>query len=336
MKILFGVLHAILFFVCFVYEAHAGFGITPPYVRNASLIRSAAFEQQILLVRSDPAVPLKAEITVDVPGINDWFTIKEGSEFLLPAGQDKIPMTVVVKVPDNAPYKTYTGTIRVKTGSADGQVPGGAVSISLGAQIDVDITVIDKQLKDFRVRKIGISDLNEGHTVGWLYFPGKIRFDMLVENIGNVKIAPSRVVFKVYDATGQVLLEDTTHTNRIKKVLPFEQQSVVAEIPTRLPRGAYLARYQIFNEGDLKQEGEINMNILPYGTLQVAGYGFMGLSLAHKLSVLLPLFVVLSVVIIVLVRRSYSRPVRTAAAVTSARKPRRKASSRDKELRETE
>ena len=309
MKKLFGVLHAILLFVLFAQEAHAGFGISPPYVKNASLIRSATYEQQILLVRSDPSVPLKAEITIDVPGVNDWFTIKEGNTFVMPAGQDKVPMTVSVKIPDNAPYKTFTGNIRIKTGSIDDKVGGGggAVSISLGAQVDVEITVIDKQIKDFRIRKIGISDLNEGHKLAWLYFPGKIQFEMLVENIGNVKIAPSKVQFRMYDTSGQILLEETTHTNSIKKVNPFAQDTVFAELPTRLPHGAYLARYTIFNDADIKQEGEINVNIFPYGTLQTAGYGFMGLSLAHKLSVLVPIFVILAVVIAILIRSTRTK-----------------------------
>jgi hypothetical protein len=318
MKFFVGVLHAMLLFVLLASEAHAGFGITPPYVRNASLIRNATYEQQILLVRSDPTSPLKAEVTIDVPGINDWFTIKEGTSFIMPEGEDKVPMTVAVNVPDNAPYKTYTGNIRVKTGAPDGQVPGGAVSISLGAQIDVEITVIDKQIKDFRVRKIGISDLNEGHSLAWLYFPGKINFEMLVENIGNVKIAPSRVVFRMYDPSGQVLLEETEHTNRIKKINPFEQATVYAELPTRLPRGAYLARYQIYNGEELKQEGEVGVSILPYGTLQTAGYGFMGLSLAHKLSVLVPLFVFLASIVAILVRST-----RVTRAPQPARRKRR-------------
>ncbi len=302
MKFFVGVVHAIVLFVLFVPEAYAGFGITPPYVRNASLIRNATYEQQILLVRSDPTAPLKAEITIDVPGINDWFTIKEGNSFIMPEGESKVPMTVVVQVPDNAPYKTYTGNIRVKTGAPDGQVGGGAVSISLGAQIDVEITVIDKQIKDFRVRKVGISDLNEGHKLAWLYFPGKINFEMLIENVGNVKIAPSSVLFRIYDPSGQVLLEETKSTNRIKKINPFEQDTVFAELPTRLPRGAYLARYQVMSGDEIKQEGEVGLSILPHGTLQAAGYGFAGLSLAHKLSVLVPVFVLLASIIAILVR----------------------------------
>ena len=270
-------------------SAQAGFGVTPPYVTNASLTRNSVYEQTIFLVRSDPTTDLKATISVDVPGVNDWFTVNEGNEFLLPQGVQKVPMTVKVTIPDNADFDTYRGNIRIKTGAPDDRVAEGAVSISLGAQLDVDITVIDKEIKDFKVRKIGISDLNEGHKVGWLYFPGKIRFDMLIENIGNVPVAPSDVVFKIYDKSGNVLLEEAHKKGRIDKVDPFMTDTLVAEIPTRLPAGSYLARFEVYNEEDVKLSGEVNVSILQYGTLQAAGFGFSGLSISHKLSIIIPI-----------------------------------------------
>ncbi len=302
MKKLFLLFSFILASTLFFSPAYAGFGITPPYVRNVSLVRNSVYEQTILLVRSDPVGALKAQISIDVPGINDWITIAEGNEFLLPQGEQKVPMTVHVKVPDDAEFKNYLGNIRVKTVAADGAVGSGAVNISLGAQIDVDLSVIDKQIKDFRVRRIGINDLNEGHKLGWLYFPGKIRFEMMLENTGNVDIAPSAVVFRIYDSTGQILLEETRQSNRIRKVKPFATDTVFAELPTRLPSGNYLARYQVMNDADIEQEGEINISVLPYGSLQAAGYGFMGLSVAHKLSVLLPLGTLLFGVAFIFVR----------------------------------
>ncbi len=292
---------AILLAFSVTATVHAGFGITPPYVSNASLTRNSEYEQIIYLVRSDPTTALKATISVDVPGINEWFTIVEGNEFLLPQGAQKIPMTVRVKVPDDADFKDYTGNIRIKTGAPDDQVSGGAVNISLGAQIDVDITVIDKEIKDFKVRKIGISDLNEGHKVGWLYFPGKIRFEMLLENLGNVPVAPSDVVFRIYDSTGKVLLEETHKKGKIDEVDPFKVETVFAELPTRLPAGSYLARFEILNDEEVKLNGEVNVSILPYGTLQTAGFGFSGLSLPHKLSVIAPvLFFIISFAFVVI------------------------------------
>lgn len=286
----------------FFNTASAGFGITPPYVTNSSLTRNSQYEQTIYLVRSDPTTDLKATISIDVPGINEWFTIVEGNEFLLPRGEQKIPMTVRLTVPDDAEFKQYTGNIRIKTGAPDDSVAGGAVSISLGAQIDVDINVIDKKIRDFKIRKIGISDLNEGHKVGWLYFPGKIRFEMLLENLGNVPVAPTDVVFRIYDKSGNVLLEETHQKGNVQEVDPFMTETVFAELPTRLPQGSYLARFEIKNDDEVKLSGEVNVSILPYGTLQAAGFGFSGLSLPHKLSVIVPILFALLVVLFIMVR----------------------------------
>ncbi len=289
MKSLRSFVFGVAMFFMLAQQTFAGFGVTPPYVTNVSLTRNSVYEQTIYLVRSDPTTDLKATISIDVPGVNEWFSINEGTEFLLPRGVQKVPMTVKVAVPEDADYKQYTGNIRIKTGAPDDKVAAGAVSISLGAQLDVDITVIDKKIKDFKVRKIGVSDLNEGHKVGWLYFPGKIRFEMLIENIGNVPIAPSDVVFRIYDRSGTVLLEETHKKGKIDTVDPFLTESVFAEIPTKLPAGSYLARFEIKNEDEVKLSGEVNLSVLPYGTLQTAGFGFLGLSLVHKLSVIVPI-----------------------------------------------
>lgn len=291
-----------LFFVC-AHTTYAGFGVTPPYVTNTSLTRNSVYEQVIYLVRSDPTADLKATVSVDVPGINEWISITEGNSFLLPSGEQKVAMTVKIVVPEDAEFKEYKGNIRIKTGAPDDQVAGGAVSISLGAQIDVDLTVIDKKIKDFKVRKIGVSDLNEGHKFAWLYFPGKIRFEMLIENLGNVEIAPSDVVFRIYDRTGNVLLEETHKKGDIDTVDPFMTETVFAELPTRLPSGSYLARFEILNEADVKLAGEVNLSILPYGTLQTAGFGFLGLSLAHKLSIIIPVLFVFSIPLLIYLRR---------------------------------
>ena len=303
-----------LFFVSFApLFVDAGFGITPPYVRNTSLTRNSIYEQQILLVRGDPNVPLNAEITVDAPEIQDWIEIVEGKTILLPRGEQKIPMTVRVKVPSDAEYKEYAGKIRIRTMPTNDQAAEGVVSISLGAQVDIDLNVIDKVIKDFRVRRISVNDLNEGHKFGWLYFPGKIDFTMSIENTGNVDITPSDVQFKIYDRTGAVLLEETHQLGSMKTIAPFLTGDVEAHLPTRLPPGSYMVRYSIKNGDEVKQEGELNLSILPYGTLQAAGFGFIGLSLAHKISVLLPIFAFIILVLYTI----YNRRERRKRRITS-------------------
>jgi hypothetical protein len=271
----------------------AGFGITPPYVSNTSLTRNSVYEQQILLVRSETAKGEKAEISIDAPEIQGWIEIVEGDEILMDRGVQKVPMTVRVTVPSNAEFKEYSGSIRIRTLPANNEVASGAVSISLGALVNVNLTVIDRQIKEFRVRKISASDLNAGSKLAWLFFPGKINFDMLIENTGNVDITPSKVEFRIFDRAGKVLLEETKNIGKMSKIAPYLTENVTAEMPTRLPAGSYIARYRIFNEDEIKQEGDISLNILAEGTLQTAGFGFTGLSIPHKISVLLPIFALL-------------------------------------------
>lgn len=273
--------------------AEAGFGITPPYVTNSSLTRNSIYEQQILLVRGDPDTAQNAEIIVDAPEIESWIQILEGDLILLPQGVQKVPMTVRVTVPSDADFKDYAGSIRIRTVPADGAVTPGAVSISLGALVDIKLSVIDKVIKDFRIRKISVADLNEGSKFGWLYFPGKIRFAMFIENTGNVDVAPSSVEFRIFDRSGKVMLEETKSLGRMSTIKPYATGEVIAEIPTRLPAGGYVARYKIYNGDEIKQEGDLSLNILPPGSVQLAGFGFSGLSIPHKISVLLPVFALL-------------------------------------------
>jgi len=212
-----------------------------------------------------------------------------------------------VRVPADAEYKDYTGAIRIRTVPAGDTLAKGSVNISLGARVDIDLTVIDKRIEDFRVRKISLSDLNEGSKLAWLFFPGKIKFDMLLENTGNVEIAPSKVEFKIYDRTGEAQLEEVTNIGSIDTIAPYDTDTVTAELPTRLPAGSYIARYRIYNGEDLKQEGDLSLNILPEGTSQSAGFGFIGLSIAHKISLLLPIFALLIAVLYFLFMRQKGR-----------------------------
>lgn len=297
----------LLFFVLSTEIARAGFGITPPYVRNTSLTRNSTYEQQILLVRGNPDSPQKAQVTIDAPEISEWIEIVEGESIPMPRGEQKVPMTVRVRVPSDADFKDYSGVIRIKTVPDDDQVAAGAVSISLGAQVDINLTVIDREIRDLRVRKIGVSDLNEGRKVGWLYFPGKINFDMLIENTGNVDNSPSKVEFRIFDFAGRVLLEETVNKNKVREIAPYATEDVVAEIPTRLPAGNYIARFKVYNGEEVKQEGEVSLSILPYGTLQQAGFGFSGLSISHKISILLPVFSIIILILYVVYNRRTKR-----------------------------
>lgn len=275
-----------------IHTVFAGFGITPPYVRNENLTRGSHYEQKIILVRQDPIEDLKGEITINVPDADSWISVDKGTEFILPKGEMQVPIVISVDVPKKAKYGDYKGSIRIRT-SPMGNVEQGVVSIALGAQVDVNIRVVDK-IFDFKIKRTKVFDLEEGHKWMWLYYPGKIKFSIFVENTGNIKAAPSMVRFEIYDNSGQNLLETAENTNNIEKIKPFDTKEVFAYLPTTLSAGSYLVKYSIFKKEEVAQKGEFNLSILPYGALQEHdGYGFLRLSFFHKLTLVLPVFIIL-------------------------------------------
>jgi len=305
---------------------HAGFGITPPYVRNDKLTQGSEFTQEITLVRGDPIEDLKAELTLNVPGAESWITIDRGTEFLLPKGEKQVPIEVTVRVPANAEYKQYTGSIRIRTVSPD---PASGVSIALGAQVDVDLRVVD-EVRDFEVKRVRLSEVEEARRFWWLDFPGKITFTMGIENTGNAPTAPAKVQLDIYDKRGTIVLETTVNTNAIEQVRPFETREVVAYLPTRLPPGAYLVKYSIFQFSDtVKRTGELTLSVLPRGTLAgYVGYGFDGLSRGDLLSVALPIGAVILLLLLTVfvshrrVRRVQRRRNRTPPSDAASDAPR--------------
>ena len=296
--------------------AFAGFGITPPYVNNMRLTRGTVFQQTIQLVRSDPTEDLTTDITMNVPGAEDWISIDRGTEFTMPKGVTSVPIVITVKVPANAAYKEYRGAIRVRTASSQAPV-GGGVSIALGAQIDVDLKVVDK-IYDFNVRQIRITDMEEGRVKWGLYFPGKIRFFMTIENTGNTDFGPTKVHFDIYDANQETLLESVDNTNSLEKISPFAIKEVLAELPTHLPAGSYIAKYTIYKNDQIAQQNTLNLSIAALGAVPgYEGYGFDGLSLADKFKVIgvvgVPLILLLIIILALISRRNRRRRAARAA-----------------------
>lgn len=255
----------------------AGFGISPPYVMNENLTRGSHYEEKIILVRDDPVEDWKAELTINVPKAEKWLSIDKGTEFILPKGEKQIPIIVSVDVPNGAEFGSYKGTIRIRTSSLK-PPEGGMVSIALGGQIDVDLDVGEGGLFDFKVRGVKVEDLEEGHKFWFWYIPGKIKFSIKIENIGNIKAAPTKVYFDIYDEYEKEILE-SVETAKMEKVNPFDTKWITAELETKLKPGSYWAKFKIFKKEQIVNEGKIHLSILPYGTLPKEAGVFLGLGI---------------------------------------------------------
>lgn len=321
-KAIFFVAGALLFWLTQVTPALAGFGITPPYVRNETLRPGSDFSQEIIIVRSDPEEDLNAELTINTPGFESWISSDRGLKFPLPKGESQVRLRIAVHVPETAKLGDYRGSIRIRTSSAGEQASG--VSLALGAQLDVFLRVRD-EIYDFAVRRVELFDAEEGHKTLWLNYPGKMTFAMQLENTGNVPAAPYKVRFEVYDITGRQLLETSENTNTVRKILPFATKRVEAYLPTFLPPGSYRVKYNVMKEKDSSaQVGELNLSIFPRGTIAgYVGYGFEGLSLGDKLTLILPAVTLTIVILVPVLGRKKRRARRStnsdSGPTTSAR-----------------
>jgi len=276
--------------------ALAGFGISPPYVNNDNLARGSVYEKKITIVRGDPTDDLKAELTINVPGANDWITINRGNDFILPKGEKQVPIIITVKVPKDAPYGNYKGNIRIKTTSLEA-LQKGVVSIALGAQIDVNLNVTKTKIFDFIIRGMSFLNTEEGFIKFIFHFPTKIIAEIQLENLGNINCKPTKVILDIYDENKNQLLR-TLEAEKMTTVKPFETGTLKAIFLTDLKAGTYYIHYRIYKNQEIAQggEGDLHLSIVPHGT--IAGYQgatIFDLSLKEKMIILIPILIVLGI-----------------------------------------
>jgi len=248
------VLGVALVFLFSANTALAGFGISPSQVINYNLLPGSHYEQKISLVRSDISKEAKVEVTINAPEIGEWLTIDKGLSFTFAPGQKQVFMTVNVDIPEDAELGNYKGTIAVRV--VPEQIKeGGTVTIALGAQINVDLTIVEKKFFDFTVRSVDIPDLTEGNLIKVL---------LKIENIGNLEGSPTKVHLDVYDILGDTLLESGDDTS-LDSVKPFEIKEIFAEFPTNLGIGQHWSEVKVYKDDEIIREERIFFSIVERG-----------------------------------------------------------------------
>ena len=160
----------------------ASIGVSPSDFYNEALMRGSTYEREFFITRSDTSVA--ADVTISIysdDNIEDWFTFSPGNTFKLETGDDNVSFKVSATVPSDAEYKQYTGNIVVQV-AAEGQE--GQVILVPGVNIKINLTVSDKQVRDFTVLKASVEAYEQGQA---------LELDLEIKNDGNVNIAPSKV-----------------------------------------------------------------------------------------------------------------------------------------------
>ncbi|MCX6737536.1 MAG: hypothetical protein NTX26_02275 [Candidatus Parcubacteria bacterium] len=245
--------------------ALAGFGISPPYVNNNNLSRGSYYEQKIVLVRGDPTDDWQAEITLDLPNANGWISIDKGNSFILPKGVNQIPIIVSVRVPQDASYGDYKGSINIRTLPV-ATPQQGVVSIALGAQIDVNLRVSRAKIFDFALQNINFGDASASFK-DWLGFtvPAHIFVKMQIENKGNYSSAPTKLLLNI-SRPGQSTVFKTVSTTHLPKVAPFGIEWISANLPVDLAPGGYSVEYQLFKNQNVAYKGTLDLSVIEKDT----------------------------------------------------------------------
>lgn len=241
--------------ILLVKTALAGFGVSPVSVVAHELLQGSYFEQTVYLVQGDPQNDLTASIEIVDSPVKDWISIDKGGSFLIPAGIQQFPIKVQINVPSTAPLGDYKGVVRIKTAST--KASEGQVSIGLGAQVDLDLKVTDKEVFGFVIKNVNIPNLE-------LSWPVKVIFS--IKNTGNKESRPTKSTLEIMDKYQNEVIEKSEFSN-FDTVKPFQEKNLEAQFQTKLPLGDYWGKYTIYKDEQVLRSDKIIFSIVPKGTI---------------------------------------------------------------------
>ena len=154
-KIILSIFVVISLLIFLPQSVHAGFGISPAGITNTSLKKGTQYVQNMIISRSDPDEELIAVIQPDLGEMNGWVTFEPSMNVTLPVGVQRIPIKVIVNVPEDAAIKDYNGVFRILASPKE-KVKG--VSIVRGARVDIKVATTEESIIDLEIRSASIPD----------------------------------------------------------------------------------------------------------------------------------------------------------------------------------
>jgi hypothetical protein len=249
-KILFTIFLSVSLFILLPSVVHAGFGISPAGITNTSLKKGTQYIQEMTISRSDPDEELIAIIQPDLGEMNGWVTFEPSMNVLLPIGEQRVPIRVIVNVPADAAIKDYNGVFRILASPKE-KVKG--VSIVKGARVDIKVATTDDSIIDLEIRSASIPDTYEKENMN---------VNLKIQNNGNTPVAPSKV-----QVTVENLLEEKVvvlETDLIEMAPAYLFSEVNAIIKNHgLLAGEYYGVIKVFVGAESLYENRVVFKVLP-------------------------------------------------------------------------
>jgi len=262
------------FFFIFVYgsglffapRAEAAFGISPPFLGSDNLIPGTRYVQTIYLVQDQPTEDLAIDANLDIHDrIRSWFTIHNGNEIVIPKGTRQFPVEIVIQVPKDAQLGAYKGALTFVGKPAR----TGQVTIALGAEVTINLTVGTGIYRKVTVQLIRMLDIEEGWSP---------RVYVKFNNEGNVPEALDGATFDLYDQYGAVRLAYIpSPKGKMPETPPFTVKEYVVEFPLdlHLGLGQYWGSVNFSQEGKVIASQRTVFNVLKRGSLSTPFEKFM-------------------------------------------------------------
>lgn len=249
-KIILSIFVVISLLIFLPQSVHAGFGISPAGITNTSLKKGTQYVQNMIISRSDPDEELIAVIQPDLGEMNGWVTFEPSMNVTLPVGVQRIPIKVIVNVPEDAAIKDYNGVFRILASPKE-KVKG--VSIVKGARVDIKVATTEESIIDLEIRSASIPDTYEKEDMN---------VELIIKNNGNTPVAPSKI-----EITVQNLLEEKItilETDRIEEAQAYQISTVNAIVKNHgLSAGEYYGIIKVFVGADSLYENRVVFNVLP-------------------------------------------------------------------------
>ncbi len=253
----------VLLTATFSLPAHtfAAFGISPPFLNAGNLVSGSKYTQTVYLVQDQPNQDLKMRATLAVPEtIRPWIHVDPGLEFVIPQGTRQFPVQITVEVPKSAGLGKYGGNLTFVS------VPdqAGQVTIALGANVAINLTVGTGIFEKFSVSLIKPLDIEEGWSP---------RVYVKFNNEGNISESFDGATFELYDRFGGVRLAHIQKNSDFPETPAFTTKEYTVEFPTdfHLGQGQYWGDATFYQKEVAVAHERTVFSVLPAGSLSTSG-----------------------------------------------------------------